>query len=433
MRITRLLFGLTWLVLGCNDSNRWAEQADLGDGDDVDQLAGVSDDINDDDFWQRRPYGTSKIESVDSNDRPGDQSNSSNASLSNNDSGSGQETGTVANQSSERDLFDELDDELARDLVQSDLGDLVVPGRQSIEPTDSKETAMDDESVDLESDQLELSSALDAALRQVRVVAAPGSPSIRSNTMPSRLAANRSADTIASSPPDAFDIAVAAADRSVDPDIDVEMAPGRRDSTPAETPQLELEMMIQATFPEALKAAAEPAESTSPSETTPPADPEIPSNPARQTPRSFGPSDEVTIDTNEPEPDDVGSSDSDSTSSNSDTVDDSPARETIQELPGSMDATTIATNQPDPRPWIGAKLRDHDLVILQIEPGSPAEKGGIRIRDQITAIGGESVHSIDEFKQAFTQVSVGDEVKVSVSRDGNPMSLRVQLIQRPPN
>ncbi|MEM6779782.1 MAG: hypothetical protein AAF670_19165, partial [Planctomycetota bacterium] len=314
MRITRLLFGLTWLVLGCNDSNRWAEQADLGDGDAVDQLAGVSDDINDDDFWQRRPYGTSKIESVDSNDRPGDQSNSSNASLSNNDSGSGQETGTVANQSSERDLFDELDDELARDLVQSDLGDLVVPGRQSIEPTDSKETAMDDESVDLESDQLELSSALDAALRQVRVVAAPGSPSIRSNTMPSRLAANRSADTIASSPPDAFDIAVAAADRSVDPDIDVEMAPGRRDSTPAETPQLELEMMIQATFPEALKAAAEPAESTSPSETTPPADPEIPSNPARQTPRSFGPSDEVTIDTNEPEPDDVGSSDSDSTS-----------------------------------------------------------------------------------------------------------------------
>ncbi len=60
-------------------------------------------------------------------------------------------------------------------------------------------------------------------------------------------------------------------------------------------------------------------------------------------------------------------------------------------------------------------------------PGSPAEKGGLKGGDRIIAIGENKLTGLDDFDLALRKFKPGDEVSVTVTRDGKPVALKVTL------
>lgn len=98
------------------------------------------------------------------------------------------------------------------------------------------------------------------------------------------------------------------------------------------------------------------------------------------------------------------------------------------------------------RPGIGASLADARLVkrlgidgvlVLGVEPGGPAHKAGLRpttqygneiiLGDIITAISGNEVRSYDDIRTELERHAVGDQVTVSIIRDGTATELILRL------
>ena len=68
-------------------------------------------------------------------------------------------------------------------------------------------------------------------------------------------------------------------------------------------------------------------------------------------------------------------------------------------------------------------------VVESVEPGSPAEKAGIRARDVMIAIGSRDLRTGDMFPSDL--LSPGERVLVKVERDGRTLSLPVLIEPRP--
>lgn len=66
------------------------------------------------------------------------------------------------------------------------------------------------------------------------------------------------------------------------------------------------------------------------------------------------------------------------------------------------------------------------LLAAYVEPGSPADQAGLRVRDQLTTIGGQAVGSAAEFP-AVTEQHAGQEVDIVYIRNGEEQSTAVQL------
>jgi serine protease Do len=60
-------------------------------------------------------------------------------------------------------------------------------------------------------------------------------------------------------------------------------------------------------------------------------------------------------------------------------------------------------------------------IVVSLENGSPADKAGIKANDIITGVNGQSVSSDVDFWGIIADMTVGDEVKVKLIRDGDEM------------
>ena len=69
--------------------------------------------------------------------------------------------------------------------------------------------------------------------------------------------------------------------------------------------------------------------------------------------------------------------------------------------------------------------------MLGVEPGSPAERGGLIVGDIIVAIGGARIEDADDVHAQLGAGTVGNELAVDVLRGGAPKSLRVTVGDRP--
>ncbi|WP_454685036.1 DegQ family serine endoprotease [Ancylobacter moscoviensis] len=97
------------------------------------------------------------------------------------------------------------------------------------------------------------------------------------------------------------------------------------------------------------------------------------------------------------------------------------------------------------RPWLGASLqavtadiaegldlpRPVGSLVQSIRPGSPAEKGGLRVGDLITSIAGQEVDDPDAFGYRFATRPLGGAVEVAVVRQGKAMTLSIPLQPAP--
>jgi serine protease Do len=111
--------------------------------------------------------------------------------------------------------------------------------------------------------------------------------------------------------------------------------------------------------------------------------------------------------------------------------------------------------QPLSRPYMGIhfqsidrKLADKDKLPVQqgalvggvdaqgnpatgVEPGKPADQGGVKNGDIITSVNGKTIDEEHPLDAVLAQFSPGDTVTVDVLRDGKHVTLQVTLGTRP--
>ncbi len=83
------------------------------------------------------------------------------------------------------------------------------------------------------------------------------------------------------------------------------------------------------------------------------------------------------------------------------------------------------------RPYFGTipdfSEEGEGYAISGAAPGSPAEKGGLKGGDRIISLGDNKITALDDFDLALRKFKAGENVPVTVLRDGQPVKLTVTL------
>ena len=94
------------------------------------------------------------------------------------------------------------------------------------------------------------------------------------------------------------------------------------------------------------------------------------------------------------------------------------------------------------RPWIGVKLklpttdniRDaiaQRAVISTVVPGSPAERAGLRVGDEIVSENGRTIHNMYDWEGALLDLGVGQSVRLDVRRGDRTFQTTVTTVNLP--
>ena len=67
------------------------------------------------------------------------------------------------------------------------------------------------------------------------------------------------------------------------------------------------------------------------------------------------------------------------------------------------------------------------ILVAQVQPGSGADKAGIRQGDIITAINGTEVNEPNVFRNIVAGTAPGTEVTLTIQRDGREQQVRATL------
>lgn len=69
--------------------------------------------------------------------------------------------------------------------------------------------------------------------------------------------------------------------------------------------------------------------------------------------------------------------------------------------------------------------------VESVVAGSPAEKAGIRVGDQITAVNGQQLTARRDLAQAISSNKIGDQVQLTIERNGAEDTIKVTLGEHP--
>jgi serine protease Do len=72
-------------------------------------------------------------------------------------------------------------------------------------------------------------------------------------------------------------------------------------------------------------------------------------------------------------------------------------------------------------------------LVEDVTPGGPADKAGIKNGDVIRKLNSQTVEGSEQLTTMVTNVNPGTEVKLDILRDGQPMTIRLVLGERPAN
>jgi serine protease Do/serine protease DegQ len=68
-------------------------------------------------------------------------------------------------------------------------------------------------------------------------------------------------------------------------------------------------------------------------------------------------------------------------------------------------------------------------VVVKIEPGSPADKAGLKPRDIVTDVNGRPVRGSADLRNRMGLIPVGEEAELRVQRGGKPLVLRLRIAE----
>jgi Do/DeqQ family serine protease len=97
---------------------------------------------------------------------------------------------------------------------------------------------------------------------------------------------------------------------------------------------------------------------------------------------------------------------------------------------GEVRRGRLGIEMTDLTPELAKKLGATSLdgaAITVVQPGSPAEKAGLRQGDVVTAMNGRSIHSSGELRNRLGLTPVGEQVELQVQRGGATRSLRTRI------
>lgn len=78
------------------------------------------------------------------------------------------------------------------------------------------------------------------------------------------------------------------------------------------------------------------------------------------------------------------------------------------------------------RSALGVSLTD-DLRVIQVSPGSPAERMGIRAGDELLSLNGQTFNSIDAFVEAVGSAPAEQQIQLEIDRNGQNLTQSGQL------
>lgn len=86
--------------------------------------------------------------------------------------------------------------------------------------------------------------------------------------------------------------------------------------------------------------------------------------------------------------------------------------------------------------WIAESLglsSDRGAIITRVEPDSPGAKAGLRRGDVIVAVNGKPISGYRGLHEEFVGSVVGQEVQLSIVREGKEMTVAITLEEEPPS
>jgi S1-C subfamily serine protease len=89
-------------------------------------------------------------------------------------------------------------------------------------------------------------------------------------------------------------------------------------------------------------------------------------------------------------------------------------------------------SQPVRLPSALAKQLDQEtgLLLVSVEPGSPAEQGGLLLGDVIVALAGQPIRHMDDLLAGLSGDQVGASVPVRIVRGGKVQEMKVVIGER---
>ena len=72
------------------------------------------------------------------------------------------------------------------------------------------------------------------------------------------------------------------------------------------------------------------------------------------------------------------------------------------------------------------------VIVVDVMEDSPAQKAGLQGEDIIRQIDGKKIEDVDEFSRTMSQTKPGQELKLTILRQGKEQELPVTLGKRPP-
>jgi len=79
---------------------------------------------------------------------------------------------------------------------------------------------------------------------------------------------------------------------------------------------------------------------------------------------------------------------------------------------------------------LGTKDSEEGVKIVQVGKGFAAEKAGFKVDDIILELNGEKVEEKSKLKSMLAEMVEGDSLEVKLSRDGEPMTIKLKLGKR---
>jgi serine protease Do len=75
---------------------------------------------------------------------------------------------------------------------------------------------------------------------------------------------------------------------------------------------------------------------------------------------------------------------------------------------------------------------DQGVLVTRVEEDSPAAKGGMKAGDVILKLAGAAIKDGEELRDAMRKAEPGQEIAVTVQREGRPVELKVKLASEQP-
>jgi len=123
-------------------------------------------------------------------------------------------------------------------------------------------------------------------------------------------------------------------------------------------------------------------------------------------------------------------------------ADGQPALEELEKRIRRETAGQPAPGRPQPRDvsergYLGAVVDDRQdegpgVRILEVLPGGPADRAGLRAGDLVNGLGDVKVRRMSDMSAVLEAVPVGGEVAFQILRGDKPQKIKVTLGRRPP-